>query len=80
MDMNGMQNIMQMMNQFSGMMPKSNKVDAKQVQQVLNKYYQMGKISAYESILLKIKTGATIDDIRTLCEVIKEIGENNGEF
>ena len=80
MDMNGMQNIMQMMNQFSGMMPKSNKVDAKQVQQVLNKYYQMGKISAYESILLKIKTGATIDEIRTLCEVIKEIGENNGEF
>lgn len=75
-----MQNIMQMMNQFSGMMPKSNKVDTKQAQQVLNKYYQMGKISAYESILLKIKTGATIDDIRTLCEVIKEIGENNGEF
>lgn len=73
-----------MMNQFSGMKPKSNKVDTKQAQQVLDKYYQMGvksgKISAYESILLKIKTGATIDDIRTLCEVIKEIGENNGEF
>ena len=72
------------MNQFSDIKPKSNKINTKQAQQVLDKYYQMGvksgKISAYESILLKIKTGATIDDIRTLCEVIKEIGENNGEF
>lgn len=66
------------MNGLQGMMPqKNNKTDTKELSKIMNKYYQegmkKGKVLAYDSILLKIKTGATLEDITNLCEVIKEL-------
>lgn len=83
-DMSGLQGMMQIMSQFSSIMPQKKTDNTQQLKDILNKYYQMGikrgKISVYENILYKISIGTTIDDIKVLCEAIKEMEDSGGEL